>query len=115
MHAAICCTSACSKVPAGRKSSVRPLTNSSNVLRSARPSVVVITVCDARMPCLSALRRDHDLPRAVRGPVDFEALRRLALVFFSEVGLRDGLEETSSIEPRLLATLKRHRVDAAGT
>jgi hypothetical protein len=37
------------------------------------------------MPCLRALRRDHDFPCAVRGPVDREALRRLAAALRGEV------------------------------
>jgi hypothetical protein len=34
---------------------------------------------------LRALRRDHDLPRGVRGPVDLRALRRLDSAFRGEV------------------------------
>jgi hypothetical protein len=41
------------------------------------------------------LRRDQDLPCGVRGPVDFEALRRLAAAFRGEVGLRSRLGGTS--------------------
>jgi hypothetical protein len=47
--------------------------------------MVVMTVWEARMPCFKALRRDHDLPLAVRGPVDLEALRRLAAALRGEV------------------------------
>ena len=72
-------------MPTGWKSSARPLTVASNILRSARPSMVVMTVWEARMPCFKALRRDHDLPLAVRGPVDLEALRRLAAALRGEV------------------------------
>jgi hypothetical protein len=35
------------------------------------------------------LRRDHDFPCAVRGPVDREALRRLAAALQGEVDLED--------------------------
>src|ERR1019366_7166938 len=85
MHAAICCTRTCSKVPTGANSCARPSTSCSNALRSGRPSTVVTTACEARIPCLRALRRDHDLPCGVLGPVDFEALRRLAAAFRWEV------------------------------
>src|SRR5262249_997036 len=40
----------------------------------------------AKPPCFTELRRERSLPRAVRGPVDFFELCRLAASFFGEIG-----------------------------
>jgi hypothetical protein len=47
--------------------------------RAARPSMFMMTACDARMPCLRALRRDHALPCGVRGPVDLASVAPIRL------------------------------------
>jgi hypothetical protein len=42
--------------------------------------VVVGGIFAGSMPCFRALKREADLPSAERGPVDFRALARLALI-----------------------------------
>ena len=39
-----------------------------------------MTMEAASMPCFRALKREADLPSAERGPVDFCALARLAVI-----------------------------------